>query len=36
LAVPEAINEVWAMDFMHDQFSDGRSFRVLNVIDDYD
>jgi putative transposase len=23
------------MDFMHDQLSDGRSFRVLNVIDDY-
>jgi putative transposase len=35
LAVPEAINEVWSMDFMHDQLSDGRSFRVLNVIDDY-
>jgi putative transposase len=35
LAVPEAINEVWSMDFMHDQLSDGRSFRLLNVIDDY-
>ena len=35
LAVPEAINEVWSMDFMHDQLSGGRSFRVLNVIDDY-
>ena len=35
LAVPEAINEVWSMDFMHDQLSDGRSFRVLNVIDDF-
>ena len=23
------------MDFMHDQLSDGRTFRVLNVIDDY-
>ena len=23
------------MDFMHDQLSDGRSFRLLNVIDDY-
>jgi putative transposase len=35
LAVPEAINEVWSMDYMHDQLSDGRSFRSLNVIDDY-
>lgn len=35
LAVPEDINQVWSMDFMHDQLSDGRSFRVLNVIDDY-
>jgi putative transposase len=23
------------MDFMHDQLSDGRSFRLLNVIDDF-
>jgi len=23
------------MDFMHDQLSDGRSFRLFNVIDDY-
>ncbi|WP_417460440.1 IS3 family transposase [Kordiimonas sp.] len=35
LAVPEAINDVWSMDFMHDQLSDGRSFRAFNVIDDY-
>ena len=35
LAVPEAINEVWSMDFMHDQLSDGRSYRLFNVIDDY-
>lgn len=35
LAVPEAINEVWSMDFMHDQLSDGRSFRLLNVLDDF-
>jgi putative transposase len=24
------------MDFMHDQLQDGRTFRLLNVIDDYD
>jgi len=23
------------MDFMHDQLSDGRSYRLFNVIDDY-
>jgi putative transposase len=35
LAVPEEINQVWSMDFTHDQLSDGGTFRVLNVIDDY-
>lgn len=35
LAVPQNINEVWSMDFMHDQLSDGRSIRLFNVIDDY-
>lgn len=35
LAVPEAINQVWSMDFMHDQLSDGRSFRLFNVLDDF-
>jgi putative transposase len=33
LTVPEEINQVWSMDFMHDQLSDGRTFRALNVID---
>ena len=35
LSVPETINEVWSMDFMHDQLSDGRCFRTFNVIDDF-
>jgi putative transposase len=35
LAVPDTINQVWSMDFMHDQLSDGRSFRLFNVIDDF-
>jgi putative transposase len=35
LAVPGTINEVWSMDFMHDQLADGRSIRTLNVIDDF-
>lgn len=35
LTVPESINQVWSMDFMHDQLEDGRSFRLFNVIDDF-
>lgn len=35
LAEPEGINEMWSMDFMHDQLSDGRSFRTLNIVDDF-
>lgn len=35
LVVPEAINVCWSMDFMHDQLSDGRNYRLLNVIDDF-
>ena len=35
LAVPDAINQCWSMDFMHDQMEDGRCFRLLNVIDDF-
>jgi putative transposase len=35
LAVPQRINQVWSMDFMHDQLQDGRTFRLFNVIDDY-
>ena len=35
LAVPEAPNLVWSMDFMADRLGDGRAFRVLNVLDDY-
>ena len=35
LAVPGSVNQVWSMDFMHDQLDNGRCFRVLNVIDDF-
>ena len=35
LAVPEAINQVWSMDFMHDQLERRRSFRLFNVLDDF-
>ncbi len=35
LAVRENRNVSWSVDFMHDQLSDGRSVRLLNVIDDF-
>ncbi len=34
LAVPSTINNTWSMDFMHDQLEDGRSYRLLNILDD--
>jgi len=35
MALPVAANERWSMDFVSDQLSHGRRFRVLNIIDDY-
>jgi len=35
LSVPQHVNEVWSMDFMHDRLENDRSFRLLNVIDDF-
>ena len=35
LAVPEAPNITWSMDFMADRLADGRQFRLLNVLDDF-
>lgn len=35
LSVPETTNQVWSMDFMHDSLEDGRSYRLFNVIDDF-
>ncbi len=35
LAVPEAMNQGWSMDFMHDPLADGRSIRLLNGMDDF-
>lgn len=32
---PEEPNQVWSLDFMHDSLWDERSYRLLNVIDDY-
>ena len=35
LTVPQALNQVWSMHFMHDQLSDGRCIRLFNLIDDF-
>lgn len=32
---PESINQVWSIDFMNDSLWDGRRFRLLNIIDDF-
>lgn len=32
---PSEINQVWSIDFMNDSLWDGRSYRLLNVIDDH-
>lgn len=35
LQVPSQPNTVWSMDFMHDQLTDTRSYRSLNILDDF-
>lgn len=35
LTLPISANVVWSMDFMHDRLANGRAFRTLNIIDDY-
>lgn len=35
LFTPETINQVWSVDFMSDSLWDGRKFRLLNIVDDY-
>lgn len=35
LSVPDVANQVWSIDFMSDSLSDGRKFRLFNVIDDF-
>ena len=34
-AMPGRWNELWAMDFMHDTLAEGRTLRVLTVLDVY-
>jgi hypothetical protein len=31
LAVPDGVNQMWSMDFMHGQLADGRSFRTGRI-----
>jgi putative transposase len=35
LTVPTAPNQVWSIDFMSDCLTDGRRFRLFNVLDDF-
>ena len=35
LAAPEAMNQSWSIDFMHDALVCGRRFRTFNVVDDF-
>lgn len=35
LFVPDTFNKSWSMDFMNDCLYDGRRFRTLNVVDDF-
>ncbi len=35
LIIPTAPNQVWSLDFMSDSLADGRKFRLLNIIDDF-
>ena len=35
LSIPTATNQMWSIDFMNDSLTDGRRFRLFNVIDDF-
>jgi len=35
MAVPQGPNQRWSMDFVSDQLSDGRRFRIMTLVDDF-
>ena len=35
IALPQAPNQRWSLDFVADQIADGRRFRILAVVDDF-
>src|SRR5262249_54880672 len=35
VSLPTKINERWSMDFMGDTLASGRTFRLLNIVDDF-
>jgi putative transposase len=35
LALPTRVNQVWTMDFTHDNLANGRKFRTLNLMDGF-
>ena len=35
LVIPSGPNQTWSIDFMSDVLTDGRKFRLLNVLDDF-
>ena len=36
LKQPSHTNDIWSLVFMHDQTSDGQSYSLWNIIDDYE
>ena len=35
LVIPDSPNQIWSIDFMSDNLTDGRKYRLLNVLDDF-
>src|SRR5215471_8306903 len=35
LTLPQGPDQRWSLDFLHDQLSDGRRFRILAIVDDF-